>query len=87
MAFKPTGINNTNNTKTVYQVYPNPTTNTLLVKGLKSGVVYTINDLAGRTVHSGIYNNSIDVSSLAKGFYTLIFSEGKRKHTIHFSKQ
>ena len=30
---------------------------------------------------------SIDVASLAKGNYTLTFSEGKRKHTIFFTKQ
>ncbi|TXH57462.1 MAG: T9SS type A sorting domain-containing protein [Bacteroidia bacterium] len=87
MAFKPTGINNTNNTKTVYQVYPNTATSTLMVKGLNVGIAYTINDLTGRTISSGLYANSIDVASLAKGFYTISFSENNRKRTLHFNKQ
>lgn len=57
-----------------YQIYPNPTTNMLRFKsnGTDDITAVEIFDVLGKKVLStNIYNNVLDVSSLAKGVYVL----------------
>lgn len=73
-----------NNVKEVL-VYPNPTTDYLVVKGLKTKTPYKIVDNLGRAVIKGnitTSTNKIDVNFLNKGIYFLVLDEYKAKTFI-----
>ena len=66
------------NNKNNFSVYPNPASNIINIAGSDMFVdaVYTITDLAGKTVQKGNLNTTINISGLAQGMY-IFSSEGK----------
>jgi hypothetical protein len=67
-------------------IYPNPTSKTFKVSNLPSGENYnlTIFDRIGKVVfHStvDVSKNSVDVSSLQSGMYTLLLYDGGKRYT------
>ncbi len=69
-----------------YVVYPNPTKNTVNInlKNIVSNTVATIYNLVGKQVKTqtlSLGNNSIDVSTLAKGIYTISIANGETVKT------
>ena len=65
------------------QFYPNPTTGILNISGFINSE-YKIFDLQGRAVMSGRLEQRLDVSSLAKGIYTIAIKEGQQSFTRKF---
>ena len=65
-------------------VYPNPVTNTLTINGLNRKMEYSICNLSGQKIRSGlISNNVIDVSNLKAGLYLLRL----KNQSIQFIKE
>ncbi|MCS3533097.1 T9SS type A sorting domain-containing protein [Chryseobacterium sp. JUb7] len=60
----------------MFKLYPNPTTEYLKIAGNKETIGYTIHNLEGRKVKSGIVNadNKINVSELIKGTYVILIN-------------
>ena len=57
------------------EVFPNPTSGILQVRGVSGGTDYVISDAVGRRIHSGlIQHGSLDVSGLVDGFYLISIS-------------
>ncbi|PKP10934.1 MAG: peptidase M4 [Bacteroidetes bacterium HGW-Bacteroidetes-4] len=74
-----------------FMVFPNPVQNDLNISfaGMRE-VVLTIYDVSGRTVIAEpLFNQeeSLDVSGLAKGIYTLILDDGNKQISTRFIKQ
>lgn len=68
------GINNTNAPKNIV-VYPNPATENLYIDGTHNGQSFTMTDITGKMIKNGVINgNSINISELAPGAYTLHIS-------------
>ena len=67
-------------------IYPNPATNRLQLKGIKSGTHYRIIDLTGKTVDAGSMVNSfgLDISSLYEGIYLLDLQSENEKAVKKF---
>ena len=61
-------------------VYPNPVSETLYIKGAKNAH-YTLFDLSGRSLKSGVYSNGITVSGMAKGMYIIRITENGKNTT------
>ena len=61
-------------------IYPNPATDRLQLKGIKTGTQYRIIDITGKTVDSGqITNSSLNVFDLKEGIYMIdLNSAGNR---------
>lgn len=71
-------------------LYPNPTTNTLYVKGLNNYTNITVYDITGRQLLTQIIspqNNSINTNKLSSGVYVLQLKTGNETHTIRFTKE
>lgn len=64
-------------------VYPNPVSETLYIKGAKNAH-YTLFDLSGRSLKSGVYSNGITVSGMAKGMYIIRITENGKNTTEKF---
>jgi hypothetical protein len=67
------------NSADAFTFYPNPANTQLFVLStISENVSYTICDITGRSVLSGIYQNSssIDITSLKNGLYIIRFSAG-----------
>ena len=76
--------------KNQISVFPNPTTNTLYLNNIAENFDYNIYSTNGQIVKSALQtkNNSIDVSTLANGYYLLeIKNEQKQKEYIKFIKK
>ncbi len=76
--------------KTLLVVYPNPATSMITIENPQSiPSTYVIIDVQGRQVHAGKLQGkttSIDVAHIAKGMYTVSFSDSKLKE-IKFIKE
>lgn len=70
------GINELNNADS-FNLYPNPCTNNVTIEGEKISTT-VIMDINGRVVLE-TKNKQIDVSSLAKGVYSIVISSGKNR--------
>jgi len=70
----PTTIEENENT---LSVYPNPTTDYVMVSGLAIGTNYTVLNNLGQVVLSNAYNGSIELSSLPSGYYSLVADDLK----------
>lgn len=70
----PTSINYDKNQKTSF-FYPNPATDKLYIKNVKSSKAFVqIHDLSGKLVLNNCLNdNTLDISNLKKGIYTVKF--------------
>jgi hypothetical protein len=71
------------------RLFPNPAQEALHITGVASGSSYSIYDIAGRLLESGIVTDKIiDISLLPAGFYTLrLRSTAKAVQTLKFTKQ
>jgi hypothetical protein len=71
------------------RLFPNPAQDALHITGVASGMSYSIYDIAGRLLESGIVTDkTIDISILPGGFYTLrLRSTAKAVQTLKFTKQ
>jgi hypothetical protein len=72
-----------------FTIYPNPVQQQLnIVSGESlSGGLIRIFDISGKQVMTArAASNHIDVSTLAKGIYTLVFTKNKTKITREFVK-
>ncbi|MFL5743802.1 MAG: glycosyl hydrolase family 18 protein [Niastella sp.] len=72
-----------------FNIYPNPVQQQLNIQSgtsLEGGII-RIYDISGKIVMSArVASNKIDVSSLTKGVYTLMFTKGEQKITRQFIK-
>lgn len=69
-------------------IYPNPTNNTLFVKGISPNSSVSIIDLNGQSLTNGqLMNHQIDISQLMNGVYFLQIVDGERKLMRRFIKQ
>lgn len=71
------------------QVYPNPASEQLKIKGLTAGAEFRILDLSGKTLHSGSLTDqqNISVSALPNGLYILELRSATGIHHQKFLKQ
>lgn len=72
-----------------FDVYPNPTTSELRINTTNdlNGGIIQVYDVAGRPVMAlKISSNTLDVSRLATGIYTLVFTKNGNKITKRFVK-
>lgn len=70
------------------EIYPNPATSTLFIKGIETrhtqAIIY---DVGGKMViNQPLSTSSIDISTLAKGMYLLQLKSDTQLITIHFIK-
>lgn len=71
---------------TSIKLYPNPTSNYIIVQGLQTETNFTMHDVSGKTILRGQFNRSnkiVDVSHLQTGYYFIKLKKGK---TIPFIK-
>jgi WD40 repeat protein len=69
------------------QVFPNPASETIQVKGGTSGKLISILDLNGKVLRKENLNHATDIKALDDGVYYLQFEDGQSKKTIRFVKQ
>ena len=72
-----------------FNIYPNPVQHQLNIQTVESleGGIIRIFDISGKVVMSArAASNKINVSSLTKGVYTLMFTKGDKKITRQFIK-
>jgi hypothetical protein len=77
------GLND--NQLTVPAIYPNPTTGMIHISDLKgNNASYKLVDIQGKTVQSGSFQNTINLSELVNGMYVLILqtSEGMAQQRV-----
>jgi hypothetical protein len=82
-------INNSVQTGKAFTIYPNPVKQQLNITSGESlaGGTIRIFDLSGKLVITAMpSSNSIDVSALAPGVYTLVFTKNKTRITKEFVK-
>ena len=81
---KPSAIHETSRQQP-FEVYPNPVSDRLYMKNLPCEVVdYTISNVLGQTVLSGVSRGAISVSGLGKGIYILQIKGEKHHDTAKF---
>ena len=73
----PLSITENLNKETV-KIYPNPTTDYIQISGVTEEMNYTIYDLLGKEITTGIISaqNKVDVQDLSNGIYFLKFTKG-----------
>jgi hypothetical protein len=73
--------------KTTFMVYPNPATDYLIIQNdVYHDIKYTVTDILGRRVLSGITNNDkIDIIDLPSGKYILNFLNASTKVYYNFT--
>lgn len=87
-----TGVNETNNDKNVFSVYPNPANDRLYVKSAKNisskGITYFMLDIYGRVIKEEKLNTSesIDISNLSEGVYFIRIKDDEHFSTDKFIK-
>lgn len=88
MQIVPNDIQQLSNTQDI-NISPNPATNNILVEGV-SNATYTITDVSGRKLKSGVINsanNNISLSGIQSGIYFLHINEEGREQVVKFMKQ
>jgi hypothetical protein len=82
------GIKEIKNIETSIKVYPNPSSSTISISGLDTSSDIEIINTLGQTVLKMPYENTINVSELAQGIYTLrIISRKNQSYYSKFVKQ
>lgn len=69
------------------QVYPNPASTSISISGLQDSDIYEIQDGFGRIVRAASNQDSINISELDNGIYTLVIRNENRMKTVRFIKQ
>ncbi|MFA5972230.1 MAG: pectinesterase family protein [Lentimicrobiaceae bacterium] len=80
-----TGINE--KTDKPFKVFPNPTTSIMTINNFNKGAIISIYDVNGILLINETAKEKIDVSSLAKGVYSLKIADSKSIKMIKFIKQ
>ena len=80
------GIGIQENHSQTLQLYPNPTQNHLVIKGLEGAYSYSIHDLSGRIVLRGESNHDqrIDLQNLTNGTYFIQINGARLQRTMKF---
>lgn len=79
IVYPPVGLNDQNEIESL-QVYPNPVSGDLFVRGMAPGDDYRILNQAGKHVKSGEFTGRIDVYGLPDGIYFLeLFGDSFRR--------
>ena len=72
------------NSKSPVSLYPNPADEAIHISGLNGSVNYSISDLGGRILESGICTDSkIGIADLCEGVYVLSLTDPAGRKTIH----
>jgi photosystem II stability/assembly factor-like uncharacterized protein len=79
---EPLGLDTIEQTPNSFDIYPNPTTGTVFIKG-DEGELFRISDLHGREVLSGKINVEVDLSGEAPGIYLITVNGTSRKLVLH----
>ena len=68
------------------RIVPNPNNGVFIIKGLKEDLFYTINNIQGKKIQSGIAKKTTEtnISGLNKGIYFLIFENNIDKKSVRF---
>ncbi len=84
----PASIEDINSWASNVEVYPNPATSMIFIKGLTLKTQYQIVDVAGKviTVGEADGNNPVDISSLTTGQYLLKITANNTVKTVLFTK-
>jgi len=80
-----TGINNFNYDSNKIKVFPNPSTDLILVDGIK-GADLTVFSLEGKKIISALNSNILNVKSLDDGLYFLEIKKGNINYTVKIIK-
>ena len=67
-------------------IFPNPSQDLLVIKGIHSEFKYEIVDISGKIQSSGKSQKNVQIENLAKGIYFLKLTAGKNDSTIKFIK-
>ena len=65
------GLSSSVSLNSKYQVYPNPSSNSLKINGLEGQESITLLNLEGKTVECGIFDNLLDLTTVDCGIYVL----------------
>jgi hypothetical protein len=84
----PTAAATVHKLKTPLRLYPNPAQNNITIKGLDKDASYSIYDILGHEIQTGIASVSqqINISSLSAGYYTMSIIENCRPQILRFIK-
>ena len=75
-------------TKNKIQIFPNPVTDLISIRGIDDGTSIQIYTIDGRLVKSEMFDSKIDVSQLAPGGYVLkINTRNFQTHQFKFVKK
>ncbi len=75
-----------NESNTGVDIYPNPASDLVIIRGLSGEFEYKIFDLTGRVICKGVSEKEIDISMINQGLYTIELSQDEIKHSIKFVK-
>jgi hypothetical protein len=76
-----------NNNSTSIEIYPNPTTDILFIKG-ESCSTYQLINMKGSTLKSGTFAKSLNITELSQGVYILkLLKEKEVIEILNFVKQ
>jgi hypothetical protein len=70
-------------------VFPNPSSDVVIVEGIHSMLNLTVRDEVGRIIHAGKSASRIElnVSNWASGIYLMEFNDGKGLKQVRFVKK
>jgi hypothetical protein len=70
-------------------VFPNPSSDIVIVEGIHSMLNVTVRDEVGRIIHAGKSSSRIElnVSNWASGIYLMEFNDGKGLKQVRFIKK
>ncbi|WP_264537490.1 DUF5074 domain-containing protein [Flavobacterium sp. N1736] len=68
-------------------IYPNPVSDILNIITEDEVVNVTVYDISGKSIHTKVSNNQVDVSNFAKGMYIINIVTDKAKYTQKFIKK
>ncbi|MCK7591260.1 FG-GAP-like repeat-containing protein [Subsaxibacter sp. CAU 1640] len=86
-------LNTNESASSMFNIYPNPTKNTIFVDGLQSSVenVYELYDITGKMVQPkttlSVNNNQIDLNKLNTGVYFLYLYSGDKRYVHKVIKE
>lgn len=76
-------------TKLNLSLYPNPSSNFIIISGIQNQYDYQIFDIYGRCIkqNKNNSNKNINISSLEKGFYTINIKSKNKSQSLKFIKE
>lgn len=82
-----TGLDEIGNKELPFTIYPNPSAQVLNLEA-KSGNIqsYTVYNASGQSIHQGMGNDRLDVSTWESGVYMVLVELNGQQYTVIFSK-